>query len=139
MQEGMIARDVRGLIDAFCRCYSAEDAEGAMALVAQRREPVLIGIGGAALEQGRPLFRDRLESDWGGLSSIRLELEEAVEDSALDIAWAAGILRAQAVWAGGELAFAVRFTGIAERERGGWRWRHLHFSIPPESADALGS
>ncbi len=128
---------MRGLIEAICQARDEADPHRLLDLFTQQAEPCLFGIAGETLDRGAGEIAERHAFDAVSPARVRLTPLEVESQESGRHGWAIGLLAARAEFEGGAHEFQVRFSGVAERENGRWRWRNLHFSVAPSVAVEL--
>ncbi len=130
---------MHGLVESLCLARDHDDPQELLALFCREGDPLLLGISSEALDRGIREIAERHAHDAVTPARVRLAPHEVELQEVGRLGWAIGFLAAQAEFEGGSHEFQVRFSGVAEREDGAWRWRHLHFSVAPSVAIELSS
>ena len=133
--------EVRVLLQRFQEGYSKRDIEVVdefMELFSTDEGLEVIGTGAVAPRVGewcldRACTQNLIESDWKYWGDLSLQVEGARIHVNDDVAWLA-TSGTVTMWLGEdeleEYVWPMRFTAVAVREEGGWRFRQMQFSFP---------
>jgi hypothetical protein len=124
-QEGYRARDVEAL-DGFMQLF----ADGAEVVGTSGVTP-----GGEEWCRGLGSIRELVGKDWEAWGDVLLDLDRATIHVCEETAWVAvpGVVRER-----GE-KMALRLTAVLVRDRDGWRFRQMHFSLATRDCRVMRS
>lgn len=124
---------VEQMVRDFCDAYTSRNLEKLTECFSSEPEAVVFGIGHNERRIGLKEIGEQFERDWSDTDSATLDMTWCTSKACPSTAWVAAEAEAMVSTGGQTVKFPTRMTGIATLMPDGWRWVHLHFSVPGDS------
>ncbi len=124
---------VEQMVLDFCDAYTSRDLEKLAECFSSDPEAVIFGIGHNERRIGLKEIGEQFERDWADTDSATLDLKWCTSNACTSTAWIAVEAEAAVSTGGQTVRFPTRITGVATLAPEGWKWVHLHFSVPGDA------
>lgn len=126
-------REVLASLDRMTEAYTKGDIDGAVRQLASDDDVTVIEPGPDEEYVGHQQIRAGAERDWNsseGELPINFKRRWVSVGPSGDVAWVSGENEVDVNVNGQQMKIESRFTGIAVKQDGEWRWHTMHYSLP---------
>lgn len=111
--------------------YSTGRIDEAMSMASSDEDIVLVEPGPDQIWVGRAKVREGIQFDWDTTEGeMPIELRQTWVSGEGNVAWITGETKINLKFHGKDMDLEGRFTAVAKREGGAWKWHTIHFGAP---------